>query len=237
LYRTGQFWSWANSGEAREWVLVQDKGVGQGDPDQTKRLIVFLHETSHYLHDLSLGACIAADYAREESVAALMAGLHTLSVRNARVLAPLTKSGEMARWLADAELKPVAECAREREDWIEATWTRTPPALFEYCARRKFFAEALDCVANLTGEAVCEGLVAAKTLWALNDRIGSYADIKYLDTIKHTLQVFPENLPPLYNIARRIYDVGFGDLLENNDGSLRKSGQPATSLRHVFGPI
>lgn len=214
LYKTGQFWSWANTGISQEWDLINHNVIGLDDPYKTGRIIVFLHETSHYLHDLSLGACMASDYTREESFAALLEGLRTASTRKARVQAPLMKSGEMERWLADSDLRLVAERVKECEDWIEAAWSRPPSGLLEYCASRKHFAEALDCIPNLTGDAVCEGLVAAKTLWALNDRIGTYADLKYLETIKHSLQVFPESLPSIYSVAHRVYDAALGNLID-----------------------
>src|SRR5215469_15871783 len=90
-YLPARFYSLSKLGVPHEPGLYSVKGVGRatefspavgevpGGVATTIRLVVLLHETSHYLHDLSLGACMASDCALDQSFGALLEGFQRQS--------------------------------------------------------------------------------------------------------------------------------------------------------------
>jgi hypothetical protein len=202
-----------------EQDLLMPKGVGRtdmggmpGGTQKTTRLIMLLHETSHLLHDLSLGTLIVCDYIRDQSSGLLTRALHILSEQGGEAKVPLIAAGSIHDWLADPKLKDLATGILICEN-MQETLLGTPSGLVRYCEEREWFRDAMNNVPDLSGEAICEGLVAAKTVINLSDRINGPEDAEYLEVHKHALHLFPDNLPLLYNTARRVYDKAFGDLL------------------------
>jgi hypothetical protein len=164
---------------------------------------------------------MARDYALDESYAGLAKALRTVSARKSKVEAPLIATGHIQQWLADPELRDFAERINTCEEWVESIWGH-PSGLVQYCERRGHFNDVLDYIPELTGDAIAEGLVAAKTVRALTDRIADEDDARYLEANKHALQLFPENLPPLYNIAHCVYDAVLGRFLNPQQWKLEE---------------
>jgi hypothetical protein len=63
-------------------------GVGINDLQQTVRIITLLHETSHFIHDLSIGACLNRDFLLDEAAAVLFP-LTASIAQNRKLVCPL----------------------------------------------------------------------------------------------------------------------------------------------------
>ena len=70
-------------GIGRTTLMPDDDGIWK-----TLRLITFLHETAHYVHDLSLGYCMQNDFWQDEAAGALFSALKRLGKRNSLVSCP-----------------------------------------------------------------------------------------------------------------------------------------------------
>jgi hypothetical protein len=236
LYKTGRFFSQSLLGVQHENDFGS-AGVGRtksGDVQKTMRIIVLLHETSHYLHDLSLGAFMASDYILDECHSGLIGALRCLSKRKSKVQAPLLCDRRILQWREHPELRHFAEVITTREEWVRLVWGNSN-GLVEYCKRNSNFANIINHISDLTGESICEGLVAAKTITSLSDRIASLDDAKYLEANKHVLHIFPEDLPPIYNIARIVYDSVLGCFLDPQQWTLQELWPLSYSHSPRFG--
>ena len=98
-YKLGAFYSSSFSGERLETELASLHGVGRkgertqikyihGGVNKTLRLVILLHEASHFVHDLSLGTCLNRHYLLDQSSAIQKEFLRDVS-KNDLVSCPL----------------------------------------------------------------------------------------------------------------------------------------------------
>jgi hypothetical protein len=225
FYKHGRFYSWSFSGEPYELDLMHLRGVGRescttqfgkvsGGLQKTMRLIVLLHETSHLVHDLSLGMCLDYDYVLDQSNAVLIAAVRELSSKGT-IRCPLLSSDNRYQWLHDAELHQKFTEIEIMENALHRLLIH-PPDLASYCVNLSpAFSRSQSNLEVLSGLSLLEGLVAAKTLTALTDRVEDEADVRYLQENKDSLPILLETLPEVYSVARRVYDETIGVRLFN----------------------
>src|SRR5262249_45477680 len=119
-YQIGRYYSTSFSGMPGEFELLHaHKGVGRtpnmllkddsGGWQKTMRIAALLHETTHYLHDLSLGACVAADELRDQSALLLWSSLRG-DYGNERIVCP--RPEQRAALLRFPELAQALDLAR-----------------------------------------------------------------------------------------------------------------------------
>ncbi len=226
LYKLGRFYSLSFSGFPYESDLIRPRGVGRedyktvqfgtarGGLQKTMRLIVLLHETSHFVHDLSLGAYLATDSALDQSSGLLFAALQLMGRTGATIHAPLF--GRDVSNAVSGDTGTLLSLIGYLEDFVKHMWEH-PPGLVSYCQNSlPFFEHVADLLPELSGVSLMEGLVATKTLIALSDRISGIQDAEYLHRSKFDLQILPEQLSATYRVAREIFDRTVGELIAPN---------------------
>ena len=223
-YKTGRFYSESFSGVPYESDLLKPKGVGRqdywapfdkvpGGLQKTMRLIVLLHETSHYVHDLSLGTCLDIDYLVDQSNAILNDITRKLLSHGSMIQCPLLALPSRQQWLQNRKLASAFERIEEIEAHV-AKLMAGSPGLAQYCTSLSpSFLNVQHDLEALSGLSLIEGLVATKTLVNLTDRIENEYDLEYLYESKRSLPILPEMLPPIYNVARKIFDETIGVML------------------------
>ena len=80
------------------WGLPAEAGTSRGGPEKTRRLIILLHETSHLLHDLSLGVCMVLDSILDITSAMVLDCVKSLSLEK-EIQCPLLSDGSSPRWV------------------------------------------------------------------------------------------------------------------------------------------
>lgn len=222
-YYPGRFYSDSSSGIPYENDIsyLGARGVGRldswsfdgeirGGPAKTARIIVFLHETAHLVHDLSLGACIELDNLADAQLAAL---LHLARrTRNTNPFScPLVSIEEgLPKWQGPETAEKLGEFVCEKEYLIALL--KGPHSELPACiipANPEFFPLTEE-LSQLSAEALMEGLVAVKTSFAMTMRAKEEDDIRYLKKWKDLLPLLPEKLPPFYMVARHIFDSTLG---------------------------
>lgn len=191
-YHPGRFFSEARSGVPYETLFdlsigrTEKHGVSGGYP-RTLRLITFEHETSHLVHDLSVGCMINADLMLDEMAARVVAIVHQRSAKGG-MLCPA--SGHEEEWTADEQ--SALERIESRQFWID---------LFTGGLLTSDLEKGPDV--EPSAKALLEGLVAIKTLFEMSQRAQGQDDLDYLGQWKHLLPLLPENLEPIYSLARK----------------------------------
>jgi hypothetical protein len=219
-YKPGCLYSESFAGVPYESDLLLPKGVGRTDYKapggllKTMRLIVLLHETSHLVHDLSLGTCMDADFLLDQSDALFKATLRDMQYRvPGGVRCPILSAENRGQWLADAKWKD-AFAAIERIEAYENKLVGCTPGLARYAlSLSPAFQAVQDSLASLSGLALQEGLVATKTASTLAARVENGADRAYLKANRESLRVLPESLPEVYQIAQRVFHDTVGRVL------------------------
>jgi hypothetical protein len=219
-YKPGCLYSESFSGKPYEHDLLTPNGVGRTDGktagglQKTMRLIVLLHETSHLVHDLSLGTCLDVDFYLDQSSAFLTASLRDLqTLARSGVRCPVLAGENRGQWLPDAKLKD-AFWTIERIEAYKNRLIGSTPGLAHYALTiSPAFHPVQDTLESLSGLALLEGLVATKTASILVARAADSADRAYLKANRESLHILPESLPKVYHIARQIFDETVGRML------------------------
>jgi hypothetical protein len=200
-YHCGSFYSESFFGVPYDLALLDLRfGVGRtdyftdygqkiaGGTVQTLRLMTFLHETSHFVHDLSLGAAIEADHARDRSYSCLVSILQQIG--NKTVECPVIEhTSQLPAHPATANLlRWITVCDKQATSLVGAQ------------------AGTDSKADHLSGLALLEGIVATLTSRCLALRAHSPEDLEYLREQREGLHILPETLPPLYTAARRLFD-------------------------------
>jgi len=215
-YKLGCFYSESFSGVPLESDLISPVGVGRtGGLMKTLRLIVLLHETSHLLHDLSLGVCMDLDYSLDFADGVLKAALREMQRlhRYEGVRCPLLGSENRWAWMADKDLRGAFEIVESMEAMKGRLLGRTP-GLSRYALGLSGEFRGVEAdLDKLSGRMLMEGLVVVKTVSALAERIRDPEDMTYLHENLSSLNILPENLDDPYQVARRIFDRTIGGYL------------------------
>lgn len=218
-YHPGLLYSESFSGMFDEATLNGPTfGVGRDDIQATVRLIVLLHETSHYLHDLSLGTCLNSDFLLDEAAGVTWS-----------LLASLTSAQEVVCPIVDFEWNTKDQTQREREAVkfiVEreglANFPRSQPTIVNVGSLALDPESGLTDETVLTGEHLLEGIVALKTMIGLAQRANNKKDRAYLRGIAKDLPLLPDSLEATYHVALRLFDAMIGPLLaETNPRRLR----------------
>jgi hypothetical protein len=201
-YQPGIFLSEGMMGIPWEGALMTGRGLGQdsapnspGGYAKTLRLVTLLHETAHYVQDLTLGTCIQHDrYSDVAGVHTLMAA-RLLAAQRGRVGCPLAAShgleGDAAEHLAEARH------AHGR------AW-----ALVDEGADVHRFIDGLRSPQlhdGLSGRMLIEGLTAVRVAALLAGRCRDEDDGRYLKAALRLVPMRPEDLPPLYREALELF--------------------------------
>ncbi len=217
-YKLGRFYSESFSGEPYENDILSPRGVGRpGGLQQTLRLIVLMHETSHYVHDLSLGACMDLEYSMDHCHKLLVSGLNMMTHYRHIIRCPLFSTANRYQWMMDPRIRGLFEVVES----IEAYSNRLlaiPPRLVQHSSNlRSYLCDSQACLDNISGQSLMEGLVAVKTMVALTERIQNKEDLQYLQEIREDIRIMPEDLPPIYHVARQIFDDTIGSRILNGN--------------------
>jgi hypothetical protein len=98
-YQLGLFYSETFTGEVFNPFdpLSSLTGVAKDNIQETLQLVILLHETAHYVHDLSLGACLNNDFILDESAAITFQLLYDLTSKQKTVcpLSPIKGASEV----------------------------------------------------------------------------------------------------------------------------------------------
>lgn len=219
-YKPGCFYSESFSGVPYENDFLSPRGVGRTDDKvpagllKTMRLVVLLHESSHLVHDLSLGTCLDLDYLMDLSDGMLKAALRDLQpLFGSGVRCPLLAAENRSQWLPDKKSNQAFTIIEHIEAYKNRLIGRTP-GLARYAMNlHPVFRGLESSLDELSGLALLEGLVAAKTVSALASRAEDEADRAYLRACRQSLHVLPESLPEVYRVARHIFDETVGRML------------------------
>ncbi len=222
-YRPGRFYSESFSGIPYEIDISIPTSVGRNDsfnpycpdpggPLKTLRIAVFLHETAHFVHDMSLGACMEIDYLTDAAIGAFLQILHMIP-HGEPFRCPIL-GGQVRNRLKVVEgISAPLAFLEEREALASALLSKPcdlPEFAFAVNPIFRNFPTELD---ELSGLSLLEGLVAVKTLVAMTLRVKDEDDAAYLQEMKDNIPLLPERLPPIYNIARRFFDWTIGGML------------------------
>jgi hypothetical protein len=221
LYKSGQFYSESYSGVPFESDLISPKGVGREDfrtPDgiayggvqRTMRLIVLLHETSHYVHDLSLGMPIEIDHLLDQSDKYLVSAVRRLISKEGTIHCPLVPHRYHERWARDKAIHKDLSSVEAIDASIGQLMGSQPNLPRDCTPLLPWFQDSQELLGSLSGFSLLESLVAVKTCLALFERIKGPADSAYLNEIKNEIPILPEKLPSVYNNPRRIFNQTIG---------------------------
>jgi hypothetical protein len=193
-YKTGCFFSEAMFGIPYESDFLL--GVGrqgeditvfgriEGGPDGALRAATLLHETAHFVQDLSLGAPMARDYLLDAGLAVLFDAIRR---RGAVVRLPLSRHRDQG--LEDDHLQFVLEQQELADDLLE---------------QRLAIGDV-----ELSGRILLESLAAAQAARTLRDRCASDDDRRHLQEATLIHQLTPEQLGPPYDTVRAVFRAKF----------------------------
>jgi len=212
-YKFGRFYSDSFSGIPYELDLGMLIGVGRDDsdaspggPQKTLRNIVFLHETAHFVHDLSLGTCMETDYLWDSADAAL------LDIREA-LRCPVLGQKSHGRLERGGTVSAPLVFLKEQEALADFLLSAPSDLLQFSIAVNPDFGKFQEEVKRLSGLSLMEALVAVQTLSAMTFRARTEEDVTYLANIKETIPILPERLPAVYATPRRLFDKTVGRML------------------------
>ncbi|MDJ0798612.1 MAG: hypothetical protein QNJ51_17635 [Calothrix sp. MO_167.B12] len=205
LYHLGLLYSEAFSGLIYDFTdaLHQLFGVGINDPQSTIRIIALLHETSHFIHDLSLGTCLNIDFLLDEAAAITFSILSRSEIKD-KIVCPLIDTVEIPNHRKKENLNILIE-----RQWL----TEIPlsqPTLLDTSSLSLDDDSGLPDKIALTGTHLLEGIVAVKTLIGLAQRAKSDEDLEYLREWRSELPLLPDKLSSTYNLALRLFDALLG---------------------------
>jgi hypothetical protein len=229
-YQEGRFYSIAFSGRPRisdEWVKAAGMAsapgwTGDDDFQRTFRTITLLHETSHYLHDLSLGTSLRSDLLLDESAHWLFDAMRE---SDAPIPCPVTRefcSSEPASLRQALESFAASRSQLPNDDECR---------VLEASRRISEERDRLPSIAELE-----EASVAVTTAMACCTLCGDSKDLGYLGSETVRSLLLGEGLSKVYFYARAIFDstlgklFGIADYQNDNwpwdyfDGSTRRLG-------------
>ncbi len=224
-YKLGRLYSESFSGIPYETDISIPLTVGRldsfnpylhdpGGPEKTLRIAVFLHETAHFLHDMSLGTCMEFDYLADGALVALLQVLHMIP-DGELFCCPIHKEQVWNRLKKVKDISAPLDFLEERETLAKKLLFRPHNFPQFACNINPVFRNFPAELEQLSGLSLLEGLVAVKTAIAMTLRIKDEDDITYLTNLKNASSVplLPERLPIIYNIARRLFDGTIGEML------------------------
>ena len=198
-YKTGCFYSEAMFGVPYELgplhrgIGLHDEqltgfGVVEGGPAATNRILTLLHETSHYVQDLTLGAAIESDLLLDEALVMLILAVGRASARGT-VRLPLAR---FRRGLDAEEQEQLAQ-ARERTALARRFSDDTTLLTVRWRADRSW---------SLSGTVLMEGLAASHAARALQLRCDDSDErLDYLAEVQEMVRILPEQLGDPYCTA------------------------------------
>lgn len=196
------------------WGLPAEAGTSRGGPEKTRRLIILLHETSHLLHDLSLGVCMVLDSILDITSAMVLDCVKSLSLEK-EIQCPLLSDGSSPRWVHTPQISTLLRTVQEMESLVHGMIQEAVPLTPDITGilRTNRRAVGKDIPSHISGLWLLESLVATKTLLALVARVKDYDDAMYLGSHKEELSILPEDLPPQYSSARELFHAVFSQVL------------------------
>lgn len=204
-YKTGCFYSDARVGVPYEVDALRhgigrkdDPGttLGLGGPQATLRVVTLLHETAHFVQDLSLGAALERDYLLDES-AGLLLDLLRRWMDRPDLRFPLREH----RPLADREDIEVFAALLDREDHAERLVSET---------MRVHFRDGGGGHCDISGQVLTEGLAAMHVARTLQMRCETEEDLDYLADVSEDVQILPEQLGPPYSSPSYFFTRALG---------------------------
>lgn len=208
-YFPGRLYSYSISGNLYEETLSLPFGVGRDDLPATSRLIALLHETSHYVHDLSLGTCLNSDFLLDEVAVGTFALLAAITQKR-DVVCPLTENRSAPSIVSEKERAALSAILEQNE---QAEMPLHAPVLVDTSSLRNNPMHQFGPETELTGTHLLEGIVTLKTLNGLAQRVRDREDVEYLQEVAPDMLVLPEKLGPLYHLAQRLFDAQLGPTL------------------------
>jgi hypothetical protein len=204
-YHPGLLYSEAASGVPYERALFLQQGVAAGDVASTLRLIAFMHESAHYLHDLSLGLCLNADLLVDRAMSILFAAARRQTGQGV-LRCPVAVSGPFPDW--DSEVRQAIGTAREFARRASALLDDEGPVMVVRDGNVE------ECPVSSTH--LLEGAVALRTMAGLAARAQSAADRSWLRAIAEDLPILPEGMDDLYARAPGLFGEAVGPLADEN---------------------
>lgn len=181
-------------------------GKSIGGPQKTMRLIVLLHETSHLVHDLSLGAFLVRDSVLDYTSALAFECVRRLALQG-KVVAPLLSKRCRSQWESDQYMNRTLRVVIEMESYLDRIMSETACFTDEVIRVLSDIPELESELHLVSGKSLAESLVATKTVAALGGRVKDHEDELYLKHYKNHLPILPENLPTTYRTPRRVFDA------------------------------
>ncbi len=183
------------------------KADSRGGPHKTTRLVVLLHETSHFIHDLSLGAFLVCDSVLDLTSFILFDCVRKLSSEG-DVRCPLLSPRLRFQWDRNAELADAFSIMIDAESCLERIMNvpvvLATDVVVPLCGIPVENAVGLS---SFCGRSLAESVVAVKTLVALAARVKDAEDVSYLERYKSQIPILPEDLPEDYSGPRAVFHV------------------------------
>jgi hypothetical protein len=239
-YKPGLMYSTSSSGVFSEFDLLNPKGIGREDSAnpygkesgglmKTMRLITLMHESTHYIHDLSLGACMEHDLLLDKSSALLFSGLSERD-NNSILKLPLSSHSNDRSNTASIEGETLSQI-HETDKYVEMFWDTLPNSVLKI-HQPKAHVRTLELCRKLTGKAIQEGLALAKTQHSIINRVRTHEDFSYLSKHKKSFNLFHNGLPPIYGYARELFDNTVALLFPDGDNYVSEDWP-----KHYFGSL
>lgn len=173
------------------------------DPTTTLRQIILLHESAHYVHDLSLGTCLSYDLLLDRSAAVTFELIRHI-MADQKVNCPLKSLRSES-----------IEKYRNTLDYINycnniANFLLCESTTIDHTSFPQLEDFGVPDGTELTTMHLLEGIIAIKTLIALAQRASTIKEREYLKEISDEFKLLPHNSPPIYNLALKIFDATIG---------------------------
>jgi hypothetical protein len=203
-YQPGIFLSEGVMGIPWEADLMTESRLGQksgifsgGGYAKTLRLVTLLHETEHYLQDLTLGTCIQHDRHTDAAGAHTFMAARLLAERQESVACPL--DARLNSGLEDEAAMHFDEARHAHEQ----AWTLVDDGV--WVQRFVDGAGVPELPDGLSGRMLIEGLTAVRVAALVAARCHDEEDGRYVNAARRAVPMLPEDLPPLYRDARALF--------------------------------
>jgi hypothetical protein len=173
----------------------EDGWKALGGFPKTIRLVTLLHETTHLVQDLTLGACLEQDRQFDEAGFQAFKTIWTLSQQE-DVRCPLDRREWHAGEPGESSYRDATAAKERAEALIER------PVIVEEVVDG---LNVQDLPEELTGRMLIEGIASVRVASVLAGRCQNDDDAGYLRTARGVTPLLPEDLPPLYSQARELF--------------------------------
>lgn len=173
-------------------------GVSKDNIPETIRIVTLLHESIHYIQDLSSGMLINRDLMLDELAEIQYQYLRNIS-KNEEILLPIITNKRFHEKISKQAISVIEEKYLFLDTLFNGVCTVDTHGIFD-----------LPAIIEINTKSLLEGIACIKTLLLLPSRIKQKEDLEYLKKIKEDISILPDSLPEVYSTAYKYFCEAIG---------------------------